>query len=94
MLPPGHIHPALWRATELARHTPPSIATGHTELSAQLPGGGWPVATLIELLLPHPGIGEIRLLRSALAQLDPQRRIALVQPPYTPHIASWISWRL
>jgi len=91
---PEHIHPALWRATQLARGTARCVDTGHAVLSAQLPGGGWPLGTLIELLQPHPGLGEIRLLLPALAQVDGARAIALVQPPHTPHIACWSQWRL
>ncbi|WP_035200321.1 translesion DNA synthesis-associated protein ImuA, partial [Achromobacter xylosoxidans] len=91
---PEQIHPALWRATQLARGVARSLPTGHPTLSAELPDGGWPLGSLIELLAPQPGIGEIRLLRPALAQLETRRPIALVQPPHAPHIASWMSWRL
>lgn len=94
MQSPEHIHPALWRATQLAQSAARSMATGHAALSAELPNGGWPLGTLIELLSPHPGIGEMRLLRPALAQLETRRPIALVSPPHAPHIASWMSWRL
>ncbi|MCD0506150.1 translesion DNA synthesis-associated protein ImuA [Bordetella petrii] len=91
---PELIHPALWRATQLARGAARGVPTGHAALSAQLPGGGWPPGTLIELLAPHPGVGEIRLLQPALAQLDTRHAIALVQPPHVPHLACWQAWRL
>lgn len=94
MLTPEHIHPALWRATQLARPATRGVSTGYAALSAQLPGGGWPAGALIELLLPHAGIGEIRLLQPALAQLDRDHPIALVQPPHVPHVACWQGWRL
>src|SRR5690606_23593794 len=94
MLAPEHIHPSLWRATQLARSATRGVATGYAALSAQLPGGGWPAGALIELLLPHAGIGEIRLLQPALAQLDRDHPIALVQPPHMPHVACWQGWRL
>jgi protein ImuA len=42
------------------------------------------VGTLIELLVAHPGIGEMRLLRPALATAS-TRSIALVQPPQVPY---------
>src|SRR5690606_30539554 len=70
------------------------ISTGYAALSAQLPGGGWPVGALIELLTPHAGVGEIRLLQPALAQLDRRHPIALVQPPHAPHLACWQGWQL
>jgi protein ImuA len=78
------IHPALWRGSQLARATGRTVDTGYAALSAQLPGGGWPIGTLIELLVAHPGIGEMRLLRPALAAPS-TRSIALVQPPHVPH---------
>jgi len=78
------IHPALWRGSQLARAAGRTVDTGYAALSAQLPGGGWPVGTLIELLVAHPGIGEMRLLRPALATPS-KRSIALVQPPHVPH---------
>lgn len=91
---PEHIHPALWRATQLARSAARGVPTGHAALSAQLPAGGWPQGALVELLAPHPGIGEIRLLQPALAQLDRRHVIALVQPPHVPQLACWQGWRL
>ncbi|AHV92562.1 translesion DNA synthesis-associated protein ImuA [Bordetella holmesii] len=91
---PEHIHPALWRATQLARASARVVPTGHSELSAQLPEGGWPIGCLTELLLPHPGSGEVRLLAAAIAERDDARAIALVQPPFTPHIAAWRQCRL
>lgn len=91
---PEQIHPALWRATQLARPASRGISTGYAALSAQLPGGGWPSGALIELLMPHAGIGEIRLLQPALMQLDRHHPIALVQPPHAPHAACWQGWQL
>ena len=52
-------------------------------MSAELPGGGWPAGTLVELLQQQPGIGEMRLLRPAL-QACAERRIVLLQPPHPP----------
>jgi protein ImuA len=80
---PEALHPSLWRASQLARGHTRCVDTGHAALSAQLPGGGWPVGTLIDLLLQQPGIGEMRLLRPALASVA-GRRIVLLQPPHPP----------
>jgi protein ImuA len=77
------LHPSLWRASQLARSSTRCIDTGHAALSAQLPGGGWPTGTLVDLLLQQPGIGEMRLLRPALAEVA-RRRIVLLQPPHPP----------
>ena len=80
--------PPSWRAARRC------LPTGHAALSAELPDGGWPMGSLVELLSPHPGVGEIRLLRPALSQLETRRPIALVQPPHAPNIVTWMSWRL
>ena len=78
------IHPALWRASQLARTQGKVVETGYAALSAELPGGGWPLGTLVELLVQQPGVGELRLLGPALAALS-NRPIALVQPPHVPN---------
>ena len=80
---PESLHPALWRASQLAHSAVRCVDTGHPVLSAQLPGGGWPSGTLIDLMLQQPGIGELRLLRPALLQAA-RRRIVLLQPPHPP----------
>ena len=80
---PEDLHPALWRASQLAHANTRCVDTGHAALSAQLPGGGWPVGTLVDLLVQQAGIGEIRLLRPALAKVA-QRRVVMVAPPHAP----------
>lgn len=80
---PEGLHPSLWRASQLAHSTSRCVDTGHPVLSHHLPGGGWPTGTLNELLLQQPGVGELRLLRPALAQVA-RRRIVLLQPPHPP----------
>lgn len=89
---PQHIHPDLWRGSELSTYTRPTIGTGHESLDAELPGRGWPTGVLIELLIARAGIGELRLLRPALASLDPLQTIALINPPYIPNIVCWKNW--
>jgi len=80
---PESLHPSLWLASQLARSYTRCVDTGHAALSAQLPGGGWPTGTLVDLLIQQPGIGELRLLRPALAEVA-KRRIVLLQPPHPP----------
>ena len=71
----------------------PVWASGFAELDRQLPGGGWPAGTLTELLLPHPGVGEMRLLAPALAATPGQagmaRCVMLFEPP-----AALCAWAL
>jgi protein ImuA len=78
---PELIHASLWRASQLARSSARGIDTGHAELSAELPGGGWPAGCLVELLVQQTGIGELRLLAPVLGRLA-TRPIMLVQPPH------------
>ena len=79
-------HPGIWRGAELARPACPGIASGFAALDAELPGGGWPCGALTEILPQHEGIGELRILGPALAQLAAQGKfIAWIAPPYLPY---------
>jgi protein ImuA len=78
------IHPSLWRASQLARGRARVVETGYPALSAELPGGGWPLGALVDLLVQQMGIGEMRLLQPALSALG-ERPIALLQPPQIPN---------
>jgi protein ImuA len=80
---PENLHPSLWLASQLAHSATRCVDTGHAALSGQLPGGGWPTGTLIDLLPQQPGIGELRLLRPALQKVA-SKRIVLLQPPHPP----------
>ena len=82
-------HPALWRGDSMADAST-TIPTGFRRLDERLPGGGWPASTLIELLVPAPGVGELRLLVPALRALsaerpDAPRWLAWLAPPYLPY---------
>jgi len=79
------LHPALWRAHQLGRQREAGGTSGFAPLDAELPGGGWPVRGLAELLLPHPGVGEVRLLAPALAAVQQAGRcVMLFEPPADP----------
>jgi protein ImuA len=87
LLPPAPeaLHPALWRAHQLGRPVGAGLPSGFAALDAQLPGGGWPLGTLTELLLPHEGLGELRLLAPALAAVQAQQRCVMCfDPPASP----------
>jgi hypothetical protein len=76
--------PGVWRGRELAPVK--ARATGHAALDALLPGGGWPIGALTELVPLIEGIGEVDVLRAALKQLcDEKRHIVFVRPPYIPY---------
>jgi hypothetical protein len=60
--------------------------SGFAELDANLPGGGWPIGAIAELMPEARGIGELSLLVPALATLARAGRyIALIAPPYLPY---------
>lgn len=87
-------HPDLWRAGQLGRAASlPVWPTGYDALSAQLPGGGWPVGAVTELLVPDSGVGEVRLLRPALQSLaEAGRRLVWIGAPHAlnaPALAAW-----
>lgn len=76
--------PRIWRGPQTA----PVAAepTGHAELDALLPGGGWPLGCLSEILVEADGQGELGLVLPVLAQLSGgERPIVLVDPPYLPY---------
>ena len=82
-------HPAVWHAHQLGRQGPSGWSTGFAELDAELPGGGWPAQALTELLLPHPGVGELRLLAPVLAALQRGGHGTLLfDPPAEPAAAA------
>lgn len=80
-LRPEALHPALWLGHQLGRHAEVPHASGFALLDAQLPGGGWPRRVLSELLLPHPGVGEVRLLAPCLAAMQRSGRLVMLFDP-------------
>jgi hypothetical protein len=79
-------HPSVWRGRSRAAIA--TISTGYPALDAGLPGGGWPRHGLVEILTPHPGVGELYLLLPALAALSraaPARWCTWVSPPHEPY---------
>jgi len=86
----AHLFPALdlphvWRGRELAQARERTLATGHAALDAHLPGRGWPLGSLVEVLQEEAQQHVWQLLgpglATAIAGGDPA---VLVQPPYQP----------
>ena len=78
-------HPLLWRCTQ-ASHQVQTLASGHPGLDAALPGHGWPMGAITELLHKPPGCGELSLLLPALAHLGQDKhRIIMIDPPWIPY---------
>ena len=86
-------HPLLWRGKDLLNrsgisHNSPTLPSGHPELDSQLQGGGWPQQGLVDLLLPHAGIGELRLLLPVLETLTQTSYVVWINPPFIPYAAA------
>ncbi|MBW8830385.1 MAG: translesion DNA synthesis-associated protein ImuA [Burkholderiales bacterium] len=80
-LAPETLHPALWLGHQLGRQIDQAVSSGFPALNAELPGGGWPRRVLSELLLPHPGVGEMRLLSPVLASVQQAGRLVMLFDP-------------
>ncbi|MFC3607123.1 translesion DNA synthesis-associated protein ImuA [Stutzerimonas tarimensis] len=66
--------------------------SGHARLDAVLPTGGWPNASLSEILVPGAGMGELGLLWPTLERLSRAgERIVLVAPPYNVYPQAWLA---
>ena len=89
---------AVWRADALAEAASADggvLPSGHAPLDAQLPGGGWPLGALSEVLQAPGDAAEWRLLLPALSTLN--RSLVLVGAPYLPFgpalAAQGLDWR-
>lgn len=83
---PAELNERLWRAHELSSWRQAGVSTGFAALDAELPDGGWPCASLTELLLPQPSLLEWRLLGPCLRHLVGARAVVVIGPPKQPHL--------
>jgi cell division inhibitor SulA/protein ImuA len=80
--------PCLWRGREPNR-SQGTLATGHKPLDARLPGGGWPLGAVTELITGQPGLGEFSLLFPVLSQVSRNGQwLILIDPPWIPYPAA------
>ena len=79
----SELHVDVWHAHTLATPVAQVVATGQALLDAQLPGGGWPVGALTELLQSNSVHAEWQLLAPALVRCG-TAAIVLVGPPHMP----------
>lgn len=77
------LHADVWHADALAFSPAQVVPTGDAALDAQLPGGGWPVGGLTEILQWEGVHSEWRLLLPALAASG-HGAVALVGAPHIP----------
>lgn len=80
--------PNVWRVPELAQAQAQEmvVPTGHAALDAQLPGGGWPVGSMVEVLQARAGPHVWQLLLPGLAQAVQKQAgpVVLVGSPFDP----------
>ncbi|WKB55830.1 translesion DNA synthesis-associated protein ImuA [Eleftheria terrae] len=80
------IESSLWRGTELSRGVQLTVSTGFNGLDDELPGSGWPLGAVTEILQAQDGLAEWRLLGPALRRLaTSQRPLWLVGAPHAPY---------
>ena len=83
-------HARVWRG-KVAAVARAVIPTGFHELDRVLPGGGWPLGAITEVLVDGYGIGELGLLMPALEALTkedparPKKWVAWIAPPFVPY---------
>jgi hypothetical protein len=81
-------NPQLWKG-QRPNHSQLSLPSGHTRLDARLPGKGWPLGAITELIARKPGLGEFSLLFPTLAEIGQRGQwLVLVDPPWIPYPAS------
>ncbi|MBL8474226.1 MAG: translesion DNA synthesis-associated protein ImuA [Rhodocyclaceae bacterium] len=91
---PAQLARHVWRGDAETMPAQPGLASGYAALDAVLPGGGWPVGAVTELLPEAEGIGELSLLMPMLAaQAAGERWVAWVEArgertPYAPALAA------
>ena len=76
----------VWRGDEVGEADAPVLATGHAALDAELPGGGWPVGAMTEVMQDAPEAHVWQLLLPALARAVETRGgpVVLVGAPCEP----------
>lgn len=79
---------AVWRASELGGVTCSTVPSGYAELDAELPGAGWPLGAVTEVLQHQPGVHEWRLLvpglraRLAVSSWQMPQALVLIGSPH------------
>ncbi|MEO7251490.1 MAG: translesion DNA synthesis-associated protein ImuA [Arenimonas sp.] len=82
--------PRLWRGQQAPTPSLSKYPTGCAALDQALPTGGWPEASLVEVLFSADGLGELSLLLPALAALSAQDKpIVVIAPPYRLYAPAW-----
>ena len=77
----------VWLGTDIGRQATAVVSTGWTQLDRELPGGGWPSQSIIEVLASQPAVVEWRLLGPVLRRVAERGgQIVVVAPPRQPYL--------
>ncbi|MGZ5785907.1 MAG: translesion DNA synthesis-associated protein ImuA [Ramlibacter sp.] len=92
LIDPASLH-HVWRGPELASSEEAVLPTGHPSLDAQLPGNGWPIGGLVEVLQERAEQHVWQLLLPALAlaigkQAGPAVLVNAPFEPFGPSLAA------
>jgi len=80
------IDPSLWCGRSRNTVAGDVMNSGYEELDTVLPTGGWPLGSVIELVVDEWGNGELQVLLPLMRYLSQEKsRVALVAPPYLPY---------
>ncbi|TCS38898.1 translesion DNA synthesis-associated protein ImuA [Reinekea marinisedimentorum] len=84
----------IWTARHWQQTVIPAVSSQYAKLDEYLPGHGWPIGAITEVLFCSTGQGELRLLLPALAQLSQQddRWQLWLNPPFIPCAPSLTNW--
>ena len=87
----SQIRKDIWRGTSGFTNTL-SLPTGYPQLDQCLPGGGWPLGALTEILVENTAETPLWLITPALVALDHEQRwqawVAPTGIPYAPALAN------
>lgn len=84
---PPEVEQALWRGTDLGAQAGQVVSSGFAGLDAELPGGGWPVQAITEVLSAQPSVLEWRVIGPTLGRVvAADGKVVVVGPPKTPHL--------
>jgi protein ImuA len=84
-VPPSELA-GVWRGSALAQQAQATIASGHELLDHELPGDGWPLGQLTEIMQAQPGLHEWRLLWPALRSAVQSGPLVLIGAPHLPNL--------
>ncbi len=83
----------LWRGRDGEAMRTVCVPTGFKALDRALPGGGWPLGTLVEVApAPLPHVGVELFLPALAARMAEGHRAVWVAPPWQLHAPGLLEW--